>query len=292
MKKRGLFFLIVFCCVASIYGIDIRVSTHDISIHLTDSMMTADIHEWINDYSYNSVIEEYPVTWEIVNNIPYISFNYNGTFMDVYNAPKVLHGNKKYLVLFSSNFLFFYDENNNIVYSLVSGLVSIVYSYSSTDTYHERRNVPSSVSISASTELKENDTFYSAANLLLSNKLIPYAEGVSGSGIGEKIRIESRKTDNRFDAIYSLYISNGFIDYNRPHLFEYNNRLKKVRVHHIETNEYKDFDLQDTPNIQEFVLNFNSRAPIIEIEILEVYKGTRWDDTCVNLLIPGLFEMR
>ena len=126
-------------------------------------------------------------------------------------------------------------------------------------------------------------------NLYNQIDLIPWVEGASGSGIGEKIRIEiepARRRSNSSQSILSLFISNGFVDYNRPYLYKNNNRLKRIRVYNIGFEEYKEFELEDHPDIQQFGFGFKNPSFAIEIEILDIYKGSRWDDTCVNFIIP------
>jgi hypothetical protein len=85
-----------------------------------------------------------------------------------------------------------------------------------------------------------------------------------------------------------LAISNGFVDYNRPYLYEYNNRIKKIRIRNREnTDDYRDFELLDLPNIQ--TVATSSFSLNIEIEILEIYPGTKYNDTCVNFIIPIVY---
>jgi hypothetical protein len=244
-----------------------------VNIHINDTKMNVEIYGLSGE---TEAIEEYDITWELNNNIPYLSFFYDGSFLNPYKGPKIEHGFKKYIVLHGSFFLFFYNEDNRMEYSV-----------SSTSPVDGR-----DISIvSANTELRENNIIYKIDNIYNILTLVPWVEGVLGSGIGERIRIEvepGRRRDG-WAYIRSLAVSNGFVDYKRPHLYENNNRLKKIRVHNIGYDEYRDFNLDDTPNIQSLPLGFNNSAYIIEIEILEVYKGTRWDDTCVNFIIPIIF---
>ncbi|QQO10865.1 NADase-type glycan-binding domain-containing protein [Breznakiella homolactica] len=139
----------------------------------------------------------------------------------------------------------------------------------------------------ATSELTEGETTYSAGNILNTNILTPWVEGVSGNGTGERIRIEYNH-DLLF-GLYSLEILNGYADYSKPYLYGYNNRIKKIRVYNIGYDEYRDFEIEDTPQYQSLVLGFENKSKIIEIEILEVYLGSRWNDTCINAIIPTGF---
>ena len=118
----------------------------------------------------------------------------------------------------------------------------------------------------------------------------PWVEGVDGSGIGEKIRIVN---DDKqiFPGLsyYGFIISNGFVDFKKPYLYAFNNRVKKIRVNCGFPEEYIDFLIEDTPQLQYFfvsskLLRVNNR--MLEFEILEVYNGSRWNDTCINFIIP------
>ena len=55
-----------------------------------------------------------------------------------------------------------------------------------------------------------------------------------------------------------------------------------------------DIELEDTPQFQQF--NFyeelNTGTNILEIEILEVYSGSRYNDTCVNMIITWAYDSR
>jgi hypothetical protein len=272
------FFLIIFLLNLLInfsYGIDLFYSDIGTTIRITDTTMNVEIYNFSGELETK---ENYNVDWETINNIRYLNFNYNGTFLDPYKGPKIPHGIKRYLVIEGSYFLYFYNEKNIREFAIAGGKAPLNWSNVTT--------------ISATSELKENNTIYSVKNLYNISILIPWVEGVSGDGIGEKIRIEmeqSRRRPDGLESITSLFISNGFVDYNRPDLYEYNNRLKKIRVHNIGYNEYFDFIIDDNPDIKWIRFKFNNPSYIIEIEILEVHKGTRWDDTCVNFIIPCVY---
>jgi len=269
------FIYIVFSFVSLIpyvHGIDFFHNDLLKAVRITDTTMKVEIYGISDELE---TTEEYNINWEIINGLRYLNFYYNGVFLDPWKGPKIPHGMKRYLVIEGSYFLYFYNENNFREFAIVGGKGPLDWSNITT--------------ISATSELKENNTVYSVKNLYDMLRLIPWVEGVPGSGIGEKIRIEVEPKRRRADgaqSILSLFISNGFVDYNRPHLYEYNNRLKKIRVHNIGYDEYEDFELDDSPDIRWLRFGFDNPSYIIEIEILEVYKGTRWDDTCVNFIIP------
>jgi len=218
-------------------------------------------------------IEKYAIIPELIDDMVYINFYYDGEFL----GRDVAHGQKRYLVLGGIGFVGLYDETNRFV----TGAISRGFYYVS----HPSKAI-------ASSELQEGDIIYRAENVVNRSVLQPWA--VSGSGIGEKLTF---MTDERYVTIFrdfvhrynQIWISNGFVDYNKPYLYKYNNRVKKIRISRGGPDDYVDFELEDTPQLQYFpfgdeLLTKNDK---LIIEILEVYKGSRYDDTCINFIITG-----
>lgn len=83
----------------------------------------------------------------------------------------------------------------------------------------------------------------------------------------------------------TIVIANGFICFDKPYLYEQNSRAKKIRI--TWDNQSKDFELQDTPNFQTIVLSDKDEKydGTIQLEILEVYNGTKYSD----VVISGLY---
>ncbi len=115
----------------------------------------------------------------------------------------------------------------------------------------------------------------------------PWVEGVKGYGIGEKIYSPIIKEKNSSDL--KLVISNGYVSYNRPDLYKKNSRIKTIRVRDNESGRFKDFTIPDSPNIYQFSIYDVIGRKGFEIEILDVYKGTHYDDTCINFL--GMIDL-
>lgn len=105
----------------------------------------------------------------------------------------------------------------------------------------------------------------------------PWVEGETDSGIGKSIKIENSRL------FKYLVISNGFVSY-KPSTYYNNNRLKKIRIINKE-NEAQQVEvlLKDTAIPAEIELPFETKK--IDIEILEVYKGEKYDDTCINFIL-------
>jgi len=145
------------------------------------------------------------------------------------------------------------------------------------DAFHDFSNVK----ISASSFLTENNIKYAADNLKMSIKDGPWVEGASGSGIGEFIEIDY-KTDF-IKEINGIVISNGFVSANNPDLFIKNNRVKKILIEGDDGRFRNEYEILDTPNLQ--TIRFPVNISKIKITILDIYKGTTWDDTCINMII-------
>ena len=167
------------------------------------------------DSIYSLEEERYDITWEIINKINYISFNYTGKAL----GPDVKNGNKRYLVVFNikiengmgdyfeiySNFIAFYYHNNEMVFWMYKG------NFFDFDEYDFWKNY---YSITATSELQENKIVYSANNLMDLKHLFPWAECKPDDGKGVQIILTAGSFLRG-----NLILINGFIDYNRPYLF-------------------------------------------------------------------------
>ena len=132
--------------------------------------------------------------------------------------------------------------------------------------------------IESSSALKEGKIEYSAENLKSLKLKHPWVEGVKGDGIGEYIQF------NKKDAS-GLFILNGFISLDRFDLYEKNNRIEKITISGMTSNAEKEVLLLDTAKPQYIDLSDFSNNEEIKLEIQSVYKGTKYDDTCITGII-------
>ena len=155
--------------------------------------------------------------------------------------------------------------------------------------YNVRLKVDTKI-LSASSTLREGNIVYSTNNL--DERIgMSWVEGVKGQGIGEKIIFSGKNTDINSPVFFnSLYISIGFVSMDKPYLYKQNSRPKKIRVSY-EGEDPEITELADTPNLQAincygwWSRDPNNRGNIekeLWIEILEVYPGTKFEDTCIN----------
>jgi len=135
---------------------------------------------------------------------------------------------------------------------------------------------------SATSSLTEGGASYRAENLRSDAPSKPWVEGAEGSGIGEKVTVDWLWKKGQGGATGAIIISSGFVSYDKPYLYEMNNRPKTLRIADPSTGSSFDVTLEDTPNPQVFFLS--APPEISEIEILSVYPGTKWNDTCINYI--------
>ncbi|SFJ04458.1 hypothetical protein SAMN04487775_11244 [Treponema bryantii] len=131
-----------------------------------------------------------------------------------------------------------------------------------------------------SSYLIEKNKAYPVENL---RKLVvdtPWVEGVKGDGIGEGFTIEGKQFAKPLGPY--LFIINGYISYEKPYLYKQNNRIKKIKVTGLKSGNSRILDVLDTPHPQTVDISFITQPEDIRVEIADVYKGTKYDDTCLH----------
>jgi hypothetical protein len=190
---------------------------------------------------------------------------------------------KKYLVLFdkeennSEDYCYFHDLENPGVYLYYGKRLSFIDdSYIPEDTYTPNKIIPKN--ISATSSLVEGSNTYAPNNINLDIDSA-WAEGAEGQGIGEKLIISK----DELSLVFGFGISIGYVSYTKPYLYQYNSRPKTIQLRSGRSSII--LHLNDTPHFQfmRFPNDFNFQEDL-EIEILEVYPGSRYADTCINSL--------
>lgn len=129
--------------------------------------------------------------------------------------------------------------------------------------------------------LKEKTKQYNVENLCECIIDTPWVEAVKGDGIGEGFTIV-----NEWNRNYPyLLIMNGYISYEKPYLYKQNNRIKQIKVTGIKSGKTKILDVLDTPHPQTVDISFITEPEDIRVEIAAVYKGTKYDDTCLHFCV-------
>jgi hypothetical protein len=211
--------------------------------------------------------EEYDIVWEDIGKFSYITFNYNGNFL----GNKATQGQKRYLILYSNDYVTLYDSNNKLIYFNRS----------------IKQRFSNNFTVKASSELQEKNTSYLGSNIIDQDILIPWAEASNSNGVNEYLEF-TPNWNVSLPYIYFVF-SNGFVDYNRNNLYNDNNRAKKIRIINDTYDECYEIDLEDTPNYQTIMIEFKNVVKKIKIEILEVYQGEKYNDLCINLIMPWAY---
>jgi hypothetical protein len=139
--------------------------------------------------------------------------------------------------------------------------------------------------IQATSTLTEGRTVYSTDKLGRSIGEC-WVEGVSGQGINERLSLKLVQW-----ASQTIYLSSGFVNFEKPYLYRENSRIKRIRVSDA-SGRSRTIDLKDTPHFQPIDLTgmeldgeswYGSEYSLF-IDIVDVYPGTKYTDTCVNSL--------
>lgn len=118
----------------------------------------------------------------------------------------------------------------------------------------------------------------------LEKKILQHNPWVPGkdnntSGIGEYLEIEfTEPKDN-------IVILNGYVDLEKRYLYKANNRVKKAVLTSLDKdNQFEiEYDFDDYVHFSE--INFPKSVNKVRFTIKEVYKGEKWDDTCITAVI-------
>ena len=138
-----------------------------------------------------------------------------------------------------------------------------------------------------SSYLKERTKEYPVENLNILAADTPWVEAVPGDGIGEGFTLV-----NSWKQVYSrILLMNGYISYEKPYLYKQNGRVKKIKVTGLKSGKSKVLDVLDTPHPQTVDISFITEAEDLRVEIADVYKGTKYDDTCIHYMLTTTYDV-
>ena len=83
-----------------------------------------------------------------------------------------------------------------------------------------------------------------------------------------------------------LLIINGYISFQKPYLYEQNARIKKIKITGLQSNRTEILEVLDTPHPQSVDISFLNDTEGFSVEIVDVYPGTKYEDTCIHYLTP------
>lgn len=134
---------------------------------------------------------------------------------------------------------------------------------------------------SSSSLFSENDVQYGAKNANDLSYKTAWVEGKPDEGIGEFIEYYFKNDSPR---ITKIIISNGYMK--SESTWKNNNRVKKLRLY-INGKSFGILNLEDSKTDQVFELgtfghNKNKTDLVFKFEIVEIYKGDKYNDTAIT----------
>lgn len=184
-------------------------------------------------------------------------------------------GKTKWLLLFWPDGIYLSDG---------SGL----YSFLSRKEGLRTEPVDPSWTITASSFSTEKATQYVPGNLIYVTRL-PWVSG-NGYGIGDKLTI-----DIGIWPISMLFL-NGYVDRDRPYLYYQNSRLRKMKITDSTSGRSKIVEVFDKAAFQRIdlhdIVDDRSKNGVLSIEILDVYKGNKYKDLCIQAILPDFSEVK
>ena len=110
---------------------------------------------------------------------------------------------------------------------------------------------------------------------------IPWVEGKEDYGIGEYLEFELKQDvykNNSYNG-WTISILNGYVNPEKPHLYRENSRLKSATL--IVDNK-KEIKIQFNDYVEITNVKIPGEAKKIKLIIDDVYKGTKYKDTCIT----------
>jgi hypothetical protein len=140
----------------------------------------------------------------------------------------------------------------------------------------------SEINIKASSILAPQGTnTYDARNAHNGTLNTAWVEGVKGYGIGQFIEYTFGKNN---PPVTSIIIFNGYVKSDKA--WKDNSRIKRLKMY-VNGKPYAFLDLQDSKAEQRFEIgSLQNKAGelVLKFEIMDVYKGLKWDDTVLSEL--------
>lgn len=138
--------------------------------------------------------------------------------------------------------------------------------------------------LASSTMADDGEIKYIPKHLIDKNLKTAWVEGVDGYGIGEYVDIYiTHQIESFVNEIYGICIYNGYTESQK--LWEENSRVKKIKLW-VDNIPYAILDLEDVPSKQVFnvgIIPISYREDLVlRFEILDVYEGTKYKDTCIS----------
>lgn len=178
------------------------------------------------------------------------------------------------------NFLDYYNNNSwkTSIKSDGNKLWNFDISHISHSSLYEEKNKNGTVQYTSDYLNVLIDNYLDNSYFVLHTPWVPGKEK-SLSGIGEYLEIEFNKPKD------NLVILNGYVDLEKRNLYKANNRVKKAVITSLDKeNPFEiEYDFEDYVHFSE--INFPKAVNKVRFTIKEIYKGEKWDDTCISAVI-------
>lgn len=130
--------------------------------------------------------------------------------------------------------------------------------------------------VSASSELSSSTFSYKVGNVQDWDQSTAWVEGKDGDGIGEWVKLETGETVT----ITGIEILNGY--HKTEELFFANNRAKKVLIEFSDGTKIEKVLTDGYYQNNQVNIGKKVTTQYIKVTILEVYKGSKYSDTCIT----------
>lgn len=110
---------------------------------------------------------------------------------------------------------------------------------------------------------------------------IPWVEGKEDYGIGEYLEFELNQNvyKNNSYSGWTISILNGYVNPEKPHLYKENSRLKSAT---LIVDDKKEIKIHFNDYVEITNVKISGEVKKIKLIIDDVYKGTKYKDTCIT----------
>lgn len=270
---------------------------------------TLNMDEFFYSYDYSYDVGKKDDSFIVWNLNHGIKINKENIYKDNYNYSCFYYESEKHIILYGSNFLFIFKPSywgtiKTLRVESISDYYNKIKKFNDKIDWHSSRESGLEYidlsnfdikNIFGSSIYKEKtktdyisyspdflnlivENCFTDSKFLLRNPWVPGKEK-NPSGIGEYLEIEFTKPKN------NLVVLNGFVDLEKRYLYKANNRVKKAVVTSLDKdNPFEiEYEFEDYVHFSE--INFPKAVNKVRFTIKEVYKGEKWDDTCIQAVI-------
>lgn len=176
---------------------------------------------------------------------------------------------KKLYILQSEDIAIIYDDNSRILFWGAGKS-----KYRNTELF-----LIGDKDYTSSSELIENGKKYAAANLGIIDLDNPWCETETDEG--KNVIIDLGICGS------GLLLSNGYVS-EKEYLYGYNNRVKQIELTDANDSSYHQIITLEDTAVPQYIKIDNRPGRHVLLKILDVYQGSKWNDTCINFILKIL----